>query len=731
MAKGVQITPVRPSSCKDFPRKWFRRDGRRRTLRGSAEWYIPPKADGTRRMLFLHGGSYVVYAPQDAVYRSLASRLALRCGLCVLSVDYRLAPEHLFPAAYEDACEAVKWISQHGPPDDEGGASVTKPAKDVFVCGDSAGGGLALAACMSQPKSIRQSLRGVIGLSAWTDMTASTPSYDTRQWCADTCSGDATNAGVDRKSGREEAEGYLGRAFGYSIGRDWRASPFFASSARLRSLPPVLLQVGDFELILDESVLLQQRLKKLGHADADVTVYPRMWHCWHQYEEGSGVAPGLEQPLFQARKALRDLASWVCEVLEDREFGAVLALVLALAFADRAADLDEVAELCEAAFFFKDTKLSYTVASQSNLDAWHKVCRETFEGLDSEAQRLLREMRSAGRHRKDLLDWEIDGRSGGWKNRALDSIANGSLKEQAELPEFVSLDEIPLAFKESKVLRFDGFKLLPDTMFNATLTDIVRLHPDSANSTVMFGTFDLTGSVCRILLLLPVSRFYSRIGDKAIFPVMRAVLVTLASFCKLQSMDSLVQEPAKLAAFGPTNVNLRRIPRFDGGLNVADRLGLGDLSTRGLSLLWCGVNPTGWWHALHTDVQDNVLIELVSATNVYIFPRDLFWNTPLDVNITGVYHKIRLEPGQGVAIPSNFLHTVEHLQENRLAVNYFFEPKFGAMQWPNGEGNYYAEMAKKDRAHLAMRSLWFGSVGQLWDRFNIGISMHGWKMEVL
>ena len=103
------------------------------------------------------------------------------------------------------------------------------------------------------------------------------------------------------------------------------------------------------------------------------------------------------------------------------------------------------------------------------------------------------------------------------------------------------------------------------------------------------------------------------------------------------------------------------------GLNVSKveyfRLCRLDKRRRGLSLLWYGVNPSKWWHALHTDVQakvsrevlkfidrqklstsslqDNVLIELVSATNVYVFPRELFWNTPSDVNITGEYHKIR------------------------------------------------------------------------------------------
>eukprot|EP00434_Breviolum_minutum_P045396 symbB.v1.2.040687.t1/scaffold7442.1/size11233/1 len=117
---------------------------------------------------------------------------------------------------------------------------------------------------------------------------------------------DAVNAGVTRQSGREEAEGYLGSGGVEVHGKDWRASPFFAPAARLRRLPAVLLQVGDFEVILDESVLLHKRLEKLGHPDAKVQVYPRMWHCWHQYEEGCGLGR-----LHQATKALKDLKQWV------------------------------------------------------------------------------------------------------------------------------------------------------------------------------------------------------------------------------------------------------------------------------------------------------------------------------------------------------------------------------------------------------------------------------------
>ncbi|CAK8988648.1 unnamed protein product [Durusdinium trenchii] len=303
LATGVKIIKVAPGSTgsKDFPRLWKRDEGDRTKIRGSAEWYIPRRADLRRRMLFLHGGSYVVYAPCDSVYRSLASRLASQCGLCVLSIDYRLAPEHRFPAAFEDACAALKWLSVNGPPEVNGQGKVkgapfsASPARDLFVCGDSAGGGLALAASMAQRAFVRERLRGVIGLSAWNDLTASTPSYDTRQWCPEQCWGDAVNAGVDRKSGREEAEAYLGRRGVQLHGRDWRASPFFAPAGRLRALPSVLLQV-----------LLHKRLEKLGHPDARVDVYPRMWHCWHQYEEGSGLGT-----LSQAKKALRDVKKWV------------------------------------------------------------------------------------------------------------------------------------------------------------------------------------------------------------------------------------------------------------------------------------------------------------------------------------------------------------------------------------------------------------------------------------
>eukprot|EP00928_Gymnodinium_smaydae_P049907 TRINITY_DN33517_c0_g1_i1.p1 TRINITY_DN33517_c0_g1~~TRINITY_DN33517_c0_g1_i1.p1 ORF type:complete len:366 (-),score=50.49 TRINITY_DN33517_c0_g1_i1:79-1176(-) len=302
---GISKSRVKPGDTHlpEFPRAWVRWEGSRRTARGTAEWFIPDGVDTRRRMLYLHGGTYVLWAPQDSVYQNLCSRLAKECQVCVLAVDYRLAEEHRFPAAYDDSLAALRWLASHGP------ESCTDESKatDLFVCGDSAGGGLALAVCMGAGASERNLLRGCVPLSGWMDMTASTPSYDTRKWDAARCFGDAVNPDTDRKSAQEEAEGYLGRGGVKKHGRDWRVSPFFAPASKIRKLPAVLMHVGDYELIRDESVQFRDKMRAVGHTDVSVSVYPRMWHCWHQYSEGGGE----KQTLHKAVKAIEEVGRWV------------------------------------------------------------------------------------------------------------------------------------------------------------------------------------------------------------------------------------------------------------------------------------------------------------------------------------------------------------------------------------------------------------------------------------
>ena len=142
----------------------------------------------TDRILFLHGGAYFYFSPSDG-YRPLTTRLAARTGLPVLAIDYRLAPEHPFPAAVVDAIAALAWIRDNGP---DGAA----PARRVFLCGDSAGGGLALAALMARhhPEGLPDAtaklaadtplVDGLIALSPYTDLTCSLPSYRTRTYVA-------------------------------------------------------------------------------------------------------------------------------------------------------------------------------------------------------------------------------------------------------------------------------------------------------------------------------------------------------------------------------------------------------------------------------------------------------------------------------------------------------------------------------------------------------------------
>jgi len=121
---GVRIITLDPSA--DGPFTPWERDGELSGdpggagPRGAAEWYVPwgpgpAPADAARgRLLFFHGGGYVWYAPQDDVYRSFGTRLAQQTGMAVLSIDYRLAPEHAFPAALEDADAALRWLAVNG-----------------------------------------------------------------------------------------------------------------------------------------------------------------------------------------------------------------------------------------------------------------------------------------------------------------------------------------------------------------------------------------------------------------------------------------------------------------------------------------------------------------------------------------------------------------------------------------------------------------------------------------
>lgn len=294
---GTRFAEV-PANQGAFPRRWRRRG---EPPRGDALWIIPKGADPSRRLLFLHGGGYIGMAPTETLYQSVASRLAHHTRLCVLSIDYRLGPEHKCPAAVEDALAALQWLSDHGPPPRDGRIASRGMATALFVAGDSSGGGLTLAAALAAPPRLRRRIDGLVGISPWTDLTCSGESYESRLWDPRAKTGDPY---YTRDDSLGIASNYAGP--GTSPSTNPLASPLCATPRQLRALPPVLLLVGDYEVSSDDATVFHRRLLEAGHRDAACSVYEQMWHCHTSYTEGFGLAP-----LPQAKRGLREIGRWV------------------------------------------------------------------------------------------------------------------------------------------------------------------------------------------------------------------------------------------------------------------------------------------------------------------------------------------------------------------------------------------------------------------------------------
>jgi monoterpene epsilon-lactone hydrolase len=218
-----------------------------------AEWLRPPSAVPGRVVLYLHGGGYVIGSPRS--HRHLAAAIAGAAGASALLLDYRLAPEHPFPAAVEDATAAYRWLLDQ----------VTAP-EHIVIAGDSAGGGLTVATVLALREARVPLPAGGVCISPWVDLTCSGASY-------------ATKAAADpivRRAGVEEmARAYLCA----TPPRTPLASPLFAA---LRGLPPLLIHVGSDEVLLDDAVQLAERAKAAG-VDATLEIYDRMIHVWHWF----------------------------------------------------------------------------------------------------------------------------------------------------------------------------------------------------------------------------------------------------------------------------------------------------------------------------------------------------------------------------------------------------------------------------------------------------------------
>jgi len=219
-----------------------------------AEWIRPAGARGDAALLYLHGGGYVIGSPRS--HRHLAEALARSAGIACLLPDYRLAPEHCFPAALDDALTAYRWLLEE---------KEIAPGR-IAAAGDSAGGGLTVATLVAIREARLPSPGAGICISPWTDLTCSAASYRSKA---------AVDPMVNLPDITAMARDYLGAI----DPRTPLASPLFAD---LRGLPPLLIQVGSEEVLLDDASGLAERARAAG-VDVTLEVWEPMIHVWHWF----------------------------------------------------------------------------------------------------------------------------------------------------------------------------------------------------------------------------------------------------------------------------------------------------------------------------------------------------------------------------------------------------------------------------------------------------------------
>ena len=247
------------------------------TLGGvKCERVVPQGAKSGRTILYLHGGGYTAGSPRS--HRPMVARIAEASGAVAIAPDYRLGPEHRFPAAVEDAVAVYRALLDRG----------TDPAR-LIVAGDSAGGGLAMALALSIKAGDLAQPAGYFIISPWTDLTQSGASYRTKA---------ATDPVITKAGLDQMALAYLGGL---------EATDPLASPVRgdFEGVAPVLIQTGSEEALLSDSITLADVLAQ-ARGDVRLVVWPEMIHVFHAW----GAA------LQAARRAIAVAGAWM-----DERFG--------------------------------------------------------------------------------------------------------------------------------------------------------------------------------------------------------------------------------------------------------------------------------------------------------------------------------------------------------------------------------------------------------------------------
>jgi epsilon-lactone hydrolase len=215
------------------------------------EWSIAPGSDPSRVLMFFHGGGYC--SGSIVSHRRLVTEAGRAAGVRTLAIGYRLAPEHPFPAAYDDALTAWRFLRDHD-----------VPAAQIALGGDSAGAGLTVA-LITRLRDAHEELPGCAWLiSPWTDLTMSGSALSSKE---------VVDPLIHKEYLNELADAYLPAGFDR---KDPRVSPL---NADLNGFPPTIIQVGSAESLLDDATRFAA---VAGAADVRVTleIWPHMIHAW-------------------------------------------------------------------------------------------------------------------------------------------------------------------------------------------------------------------------------------------------------------------------------------------------------------------------------------------------------------------------------------------------------------------------------------------------------------------
>ncbi|MCB0501146.1 MAG: alpha/beta hydrolase [Bacteroidetes bacterium] len=237
--------------------------------------FYPKQLNDKRVILYLHGGAYCTGSVKT--HKALIARIARASKCRAIGINYRLAPDHPYPAALEDALKVYEDLMDQG-------------YENIFLAGDSAGGGLALALMLKLKDNRKKLPKGAVLISPWTDLAMTGESIRTKVY---------NDPLIDPK--------VLNYFAGLYIGEDSPTNPYISPLyGDLSNLPPILIQVGGNEVILDDSTRLAKKLKKNG-CEVELEVWQKMFHVWHYL---GGILP-------ESKDAINSIGSFVQDVYQS------------------------------------------------------------------------------------------------------------------------------------------------------------------------------------------------------------------------------------------------------------------------------------------------------------------------------------------------------------------------------------------------------------------------------